>query len=117
MRPAEFGGAARAFQGVVGIDQLDGGVAEHALQFAEGVHLAGEGHHPGVRGGAHHGDAVAEAGERVAGAGAAADVGGARAQRAGFGRVGAARAELDDRASGGGRRRSARLWWRSGSGR
>ena len=116
-RAAQLGGAARAFEGVVGVDQLDGGVAEHALQLAEGLDLAGERHHPGVGGGAHHGDAVAESGQRVAGAGAAADVGGARAEHAGFGRVGAARAELDDRA---GRRRpprSAPPWWRSGSGR
>ena len=101
-RAAQFGGAARAFQRVVGIDQLDGGVAENALEFAEGVHLAGEGHHPGVRGGTHHGDAVAESGERVAGAGAAAEISGARAQRSGFGGMCAARAELHDGASGGG---------------
>ena len=76
---------------------MDVVVAQQLLQLAERVRLAGEGHHPGVRGGAHHRDAVAEAGERIAGAGAAADVGGARAQHAGFRGVRAARAELDHR--------------------
>src|ERR1019366_10651832 len=51
----------------------------------------------------HHGDAVAESGERIAGAGAAADPGGARAQRTGFGSVRTARAELDDGPASGGR--------------
>ena len=100
---SEFGGAARAFEGVVGVDQVDGGMAEGALEFAEGIHLAGEGHDPGVGGGAHHGDVVLESGEGVAGAGATADPGGARSEGAGFGGVGAARAELDDGSSGGGR--------------
>src|ERR1039458_7363715 len=61
-RAAESGGAAGAFQRVVGVDQVDGGRAEDALEFAEGVGLAGEGHDPGMGGGAHHRDAVAEIG-------------------------------------------------------
>src|ERR1039458_7298016 len=56
-RAAESGGAAGAFQRVVGVDQVDGGRAEDALEFAEGVGLAGEGHDPGMGGGAHHRDA------------------------------------------------------------
>ena len=36
IRAAEFGGAPRAFEGVVGVDELDGGFAEDALEFAEG---------------------------------------------------------------------------------
>src|ERR1017187_8828294 len=48
---AECGGAAGAFQRVVGVDQVDGGRAEDALEFAEGVGLAGEGHDPGMCGG------------------------------------------------------------------
>src|ERR1035441_8045507 len=102
-RAAECGGAAGAFQRVVGVDQVDGGRAEDALEFAEGVGLAGEGHDPGMGGGAHHRDAVPESGERVAGAGAAAEPGGPRAQRAGFGSVRAARAELHHGTPGGGR--------------
>ena len=55
-----------------------------------------ESHHPGVCGGAENRDAVAEAGQRVAGAGAASDVGGARAEDAGFRSMRAARSEFDD---------------------
>src|SRR5579863_1747357 len=49
-----------------------------------------------MRGGTRHGDAVAHSGERVAGAGAAADIRRPRAQYAGIGRMGTARAEFDD---------------------
>ena len=94
---------------VVGVDELHGGFAEEPLELAEGFRLAGKRHHPGVRRGAHHRDAVAEAGQRVAGAGAAADVGRARAQHAGFGRVRAARAELDHGAAAGGLHTARRL--------
>ena len=48
-----------------------------------------------MRGGAHHRNAEPEAGERVAGAGAAADVSRPRAEHSRFRRMGAARAELD----------------------
>ncbi len=49
-----------------------------------------------------HGNAVTESGERVAGARAAPDIGGARAEDSGFGRVRAARAEFDDAPAFGG---------------
>ena len=72
------------------------------LQLAERFRLAAERHHPGMRGRAEDGHAVAESGQRIAGARAAAQVCRARAQHAGFGRVRAARAEFHDGASRGG---------------
>ena len=92
---AQLGGVTSAFERVVGIEQLHGSLAESGLQAAEGFHLTGERHDPGVRGGAGNGDAEAHAGEGVAGAGASAEVGRARAQNAGFRSVGAARSELN----------------------
>ena len=78
--------------------------------------LVGKRHHPGVRGGAEHRNAVAEARERIAGADAAADVSRAARQHAGFGRMRAARAELDHAAARRPLPRRARPWSRSASG-
>lgn len=92
-------GLAGAFDGVVGVDQVDGRRAQQLLQLAERVHLVGERLHPGMSRGPEHGDAVPEPAERVAGTGAAADVGRPSRQHARLGRMGAPRAEFDHRAA------------------
>ena len=71
-------------------------LAKKLLEFAEGLGLGLERHDPGMRGRAHHGNAVPEAGQRVAGAGAAADVGRPRAEHSRLRGMGAPGAELDD---------------------
>jgi hypothetical protein len=97
-RPQRSSGV-RAVQGVIGIDEVGGRVAQQILQPPERFFLGWEGLNPGVRGGSEDRNAVAEAGFGVAGSDAAADVGCASGQYAGFGRVRAARAEIHHRAA------------------
>ena len=91
----------RAFERVVGIDQVSGGVAQQVLQARESLLFRGEGLNPGVRGGSEDRNAVAESCFRVAGSNASADVRSASREYAGFGRMRAARAEVDYRAAAG----------------
>ena len=74
---------------------MDCAVAEKFLQFAEGFGFGSERHDPGVGCGAHNGDTVAEAGEGVAGACAASDIGGARTEDSGFRGMGSAGTEFN----------------------
>ena len=60
-RPSEFD-AARAFERIVGVDQLDRPAAQELLQLAKGFQLRIERHDPGMRRRPHHRNPVAESG-------------------------------------------------------
>ena len=76
------------------IVEFDKTKTEQFLQGAKRIHLTLEGHDPRMRARAHHRNVEAESGERIAGADAASDVGGSRAEHAGFRRVRTARAKF-----------------------
>ncbi len=84
----------RAFDGIVGVDQVYRGITQQILQPLKGFALSRKGLNPGMRGRSEYRDAIAEAGLGIAGADASADVGGAAGQDARFGRVRAARAKI-----------------------
>ena len=64
-RLAQGDGAARAVEGVVGVDEVDGGRAEQRLEARERLGFAGEALTQECADGAEDGDAVLHAGEDV----------------------------------------------------
>ncbi len=101
--------------GVVGVDEQDGVRRVRLAVGAEGVILGVEHLHPGVGHRAAGVHAVELVGDRAGGAGAAADVGSARAEDGSVRALRAAGAELQHRRPWP-RGRCGWPWWRSGSG-